>query len=62
RIGTPAMTSQGMKAGEAEEVAMLIARALQNRKDDGELAKVSTRVGELAAEFPPYPHDFVGHV
>ncbi|HJQ77184.1 MAG TPA: serine hydroxymethyltransferase, partial [Acidimicrobiia bacterium] len=47
RIGTPAMTSQGMKAGEAEEVAMLIARALQNRKDDGELAKVSTRVGEL---------------
>ena len=43
-------------------MATLIARALQNRKDDGELAKVSTRVGELAAEFPPYPHDFVGHV
>ena len=62
RIGTPAMTSQGMKEDEAVEVATLIARALQNRNDDGELAKVSARVGELAAEFPPYPHDFVGHV
>ena len=39
RIGTPAMTSQGMMADQAEEVATLIARALQNRKDDGELGR-----------------------
>jgi glycine hydroxymethyltransferase len=62
RIGTPAMTSQGMKEDQAVEVSALIARALHGRKDDSELAKVSSRVGELAAEFRPYPHDFVGHV
>ena len=62
RIGTPAMTSQGMKEDQAVEVATLIARALQNRNDDSDLAEVSTLVGELAAEFPPYPHDFAGHV
>lgn len=62
RIGTPAMTSQGMKEDQAGEVAELIARALAKRDDEGELADVATRVGELAASFPPYPHDFPGHV
>jgi glycine hydroxymethyltransferase len=58
RIGTPAMTTMGMKEGEAREVAALIARGL--REDD--LGKVEARVRELAASFPPYPSDFSGHV
>jgi glycine hydroxymethyltransferase len=62
RIGTPAMTTQGMKEEQAAEVASLIARALHKRSDEGELSGVATRVAELAAQFPPYPTDFAGHV
>jgi glycine hydroxymethyltransferase len=62
RIGTPAMTTQGMKEEEAAEVASLIARALHKRADEGELSHVASRVAELAARFPPYPDDFAGHV
>jgi glycine hydroxymethyltransferase len=62
RIGTPAMTTQGMKEEQAAEVASLIARALHKRSDEGELSGVATQVAELAAQFPPYPTDFAGHV
>lgn len=62
RIGTPAMTTQGMKEAEASEVARLIARALHDRDQDSVLDEVRGRVAELAAEFPPYPEDFPGHV
>jgi glycine hydroxymethyltransferase len=62
RIGTPAMTTQGMKEAEASEVAWLIARALQNRGQDSVLGEVRGRVAELASAFPPYPEDFPGHV
>jgi glycine hydroxymethyltransferase len=62
RIGTPAMTTQGMKEPEAAEVSSLIARALQNRADPSTLAEVAVRVSELAASFSPYPHEFSGHV
>jgi len=62
RIGTPAMTTQGMGEEEAREVASLIARALRGRETAAELAAVGSRVAELAAAFPPYPRDFPGHV
>jgi glycine hydroxymethyltransferase len=62
RIGTPAMTTQGMKEAEASEVARLIARALHNRDQDSTLDEVRGRVAELASAFPPYPEDFPGHV
>ena len=62
RIGTPAMTTQGMEEGQAAEVASLICRALRQRDDESKLAEVAGRVSQLAAEFPPYPHDFAGHV
>ncbi|HEY7823105.1 MAG TPA: serine hydroxymethyltransferase [Acidimicrobiia bacterium] len=62
RIGTPAMTSQGMKEEQSSEVASLICRALRRRDDESELAAVAGRVSELAAEFSPYPYDFTGHV
>jgi glycine hydroxymethyltransferase len=62
RIGTPAMTTQGMKEDQAGEVALLMCRALRERGDENALADIAGRVSDLAAEFPPYPHDFPGHV
>lgn len=62
RIGTPAMTTQGMGEEEATEVASLISRSLSGREIAAELAVVAARVAELAAAFPPYPTDFPGHV
>lgn len=62
RIGTPAMTTQGMRETQAAEVASLIARALQERDDEAALLEISGRVSELADEFTPYPKDFNGHV
>ncbi|HEX2421298.1 MAG TPA: serine hydroxymethyltransferase, partial [Acidimicrobiia bacterium] len=38
RIGTPAMTTMGMREGEAQEVASLIVQALRAGEDEGELA------------------------
>ena len=62
RIGTPAMTTQGMKENQAVEVARLIVRALKEREDEGALAEVTGMVSELATVFTPYPTDFAGHV
>jgi glycine hydroxymethyltransferase len=62
RIGTPAVTTQGMKEAEVSEVASLLARALKEREDAAALVEVKGRIGELASEFPPYPADFSGHV
>lgn len=62
RIGTPAITTQGMKEAEVSEVASLLARALKEKDDEAALVEVRGRVGELAREFSPYPTDFAGHV
>jgi glycine hydroxymethyltransferase len=62
RIGTPAVTTQGMKEPEVSEVASLIARVLKERDDEAALLEVKGRVGELAGSFQPYPADFAGHV
>ena len=62
RIGTPAMTTQGMKEDQAAEVASLIARALKEHEDEAALTEVAGRVSDLAGQFSPYPHDFAGHV
>jgi glycine hydroxymethyltransferase len=62
RVGTPAMTTQGMKEAQAIEVAYLICRALKERDDEAVLSEISGRVSELASEFTPYPAEFAGHV
>ena len=61
RIGTPAMTSQGMTEPEAREVGSLIVKALRGRDDQSVRADVAGRVAELAASFTPYPADFRGY-
>lgn len=61
RIGTPAMTSQGMTESEAGRVGSLIVRALQERHDQSVLTEVAGEVSELASSFPPYPNGFRGY-
>jgi glycine hydroxymethyltransferase len=55
RIGTPALTSRGMKTGEMKQVGRLIARALREREREAELETVGHAVRELARSFPLYP-------
>ena len=62
RIGTPAMTTQGMKEEQASRVAGLAVAALEARGDEARLGEIERQVRELAAAHPPYPHDFPGHV
>lgn len=54
RIGTPSVTTQGMKEPEMVLIAELIATALRNRTDSAALAKVCSDVAELCAKFPVY--------
>ena len=55
RIGTPAVTTQGMREREMREVASLIHRVLQRRDDIDELAAVRDEVHNLCTKFAPYP-------
>jgi glycine hydroxymethyltransferase len=62
RLGTPAMTTQGMKEPEADETAGLIAEVLRHREDVLALEELEVRIRKLATAFPPYPEGFPGHV
>jgi glycine hydroxymethyltransferase len=55
RIGTPALTTRGMKVGEMRRVGIWIAEALQHRHEADVLEKIRKQVLELAEEFPLYP-------
>jgi glycine hydroxymethyltransferase len=55
RIGTPAVTTRGMKEPEMEIVAGLIARALATPDDDGALGMIRAEVEVLCRKFPLYP-------
>jgi len=55
RIGTPALTTRGMKEREMEQTGAWIVEALNNHKDAQALARIRKQVLELAEEFPLYP-------
>jgi glycine hydroxymethyltransferase len=55
RIGTPAVTTRGMKEPEMARIAELIDRVLSRPGDGGVEATVRNQVQELTAQFPLYP-------
>jgi glycine hydroxymethyltransferase len=55
RIGTPAITSRGMREPEMDVIAEMIARALRTPDDDTALSAIKTEVETLCRKFPLYP-------
>jgi len=55
RLGTPALTTRGMREPEMDQVAGLIARVLAAPDDDRVLAMVKNEVERLCRTFPLYP-------
>jgi glycine hydroxymethyltransferase len=55
RIGTPALTTRGMKEPEMERISGWITHVLEAPGDEARIARVRTEVGELCRSFPLYP-------
>jgi glycine hydroxymethyltransferase len=56
RVGTPALTTRGMKQAEMREVAAMMDEVLSRIKEPAAIAGVKARVEELCKRFPLYPH------
>jgi len=54
RIGTPAVTTRGMKEEEMRTIARLIAHVLNDIKDDKRVAEVREQVSAMCEKFPLY--------
>ncbi len=55
RIGTPAVTTRGMKEGEMQVIGRLIATVLKDVEDTSIQERVAAQVKELCSQFPLYP-------
>jgi glycine hydroxymethyltransferase len=58
RIGTPAVTTRGMKEAEMKEIAGFIDRVLAAPDDANVAREVSSDVRDLTSRFPLYPNAF----
>ena len=54
RVGTPALTTRGMKEPEMRTIAAWIAKTFAQRSDDAALARIRGEVAEMANQFPLY--------
>ncbi len=54
RIGTPSVTTQGMRESEMPLIAEYIVTTLRNRNDATKVAEVRAKVAQLCAKFPVY--------
>ena len=55
RLGTPSVTTAGMREPEMEQIAAFIGRVLRDPSNDAELATVKEEVATLCSKFTPYP-------
>jgi glycine hydroxymethyltransferase len=55
RLGTPAMTTRGMKETDMRQIAAWIDRALTERNNSEELERIRLEVREFCRQFPLYP-------
>lgn len=55
RIGTPAVTTRGMKEPEMREIALLIDKTLRNMDSEEALDEVRKGVADVVSRFPLYP-------
>ena len=55
RVGTPAITSRGMREAEMDQVGEFIARVLASPEDAAALGRVKVEVEALCRKFPLYP-------
>jgi glycine hydroxymethyltransferase len=55
RIGTPAVTSRGMREPEMDRIAEFITRVLSSLDDEGVITRVRSEVEALCRKFPLYP-------
>jgi glycine hydroxymethyltransferase len=55
RVGTPAVTTRGMREPQMEIIGELIARALKTPDDDRALGMIKVEVETLCRKFPLYP-------
>ncbi len=56
RVGTPAVSSRGLKEPEMEQIAEWMNRAILNRKDARQIQNIRSEVRELCERFPLYPN------
>ena len=54
RIGTPALTTRGMKEDEMKQIAEWIDEIIANHKNDDKLAEIKNQVKQFASKFPLY--------
>ena len=55
RLGTPALTSRGMKEAEMEQIGAWMDEAIMNKDDEAKLTQIKAAVKEMANKFPLYP-------
>ena len=60
RVGTPAVTTRGMKEAEMKTIADLLHRVLQNPGDTDELDRIRVEVEDLCRRFPLYTERWSG--
>lgn len=55
RLGTPALTTRGLKEGDMKEIAAIIAMVLKNSEDKAVHEDARNRVAALCEKYPMYP-------